>query len=60
LEKDKTPAFGEKVVRAERTRSQFCGKWSRPYVALLLRDRRVLGELQPMKNDKPDGSPLVG
>jgi DNA invertase Pin-like site-specific DNA recombinase len=60
LEKDKVPAFGERVVRAERVRSQFSGTWTKPYVALLLRDRRVLGELQPMKGDKPDGAPLVG
>lgn len=58
LEADKALAFGEKVIRAERVRSQFSGKWTKPYVSLLLRDRRVLGELQPMKGDKPDGPPL--
>lgn len=57
---EKVPAFGERVVRADRVRSQFSGRWTKPYVALLLRDRRVLGELQPMKGDKPDGSPLLG
>src|SRR5262249_21336806 len=44
LDEEKVPAFGEKVVRADRVRSQFAGKWTKPYVALLLRDRRVLGE----------------
>jgi DNA invertase Pin-like site-specific DNA recombinase len=58
LDAEKVPPFGEKVVRAERTRSQFAGVWTKPYVALLLRDRRVLGELQPLKGDKPDGPPL--
>jgi DNA invertase Pin-like site-specific DNA recombinase len=60
LQKEKVAPFGERVVRAERVRSQFSGRWTKPYVALLLRDRRVLGELQPMKGDKPDGPPLVG
>jgi DNA invertase Pin-like site-specific DNA recombinase len=60
LSEEKVPAFGEKVIRADRTRSQFSGKWTKPYVALLLRDRRVVGELQPWKGDKPDGAPLVG
>lgn len=58
--------FGEKAVHAARTRSQFSGRWTRPYVALLLRDRRVLGEYAPMKtvieNDEekelPDGPPI--
>src|SRR5262249_33528706 len=54
----KIPAFGESVVRAGRTRSQFSGFWSKPYVALLLKDRRVIGEVQPMKADKPDGPPI--
>lgn len=59
LEKEKVPAFGEKVVRENRVRSQFAGRWTKPYVALLLRDRRVIGEMQPMKNDKPDGATLL-
>jgi hypothetical protein len=58
LEKEKVPAFGKKIINPERTRSQFSGHWTKPYVALLLRDRRVLGELQPMKGDNPDGPPL--
>jgi DNA invertase Pin-like site-specific DNA recombinase len=53
------PAFGEVVVNAGRGRSQFSGKWSRPYVALILNDRRAVGELQPKKADgSPDGPPL--
>lgn len=58
LEKEKVPAFGKKIINPERTRSQFSGHWTKPYVALLLRDRRVLGELQPMRGYNPDGPPL--
>jgi DNA invertase Pin-like site-specific DNA recombinase len=54
------PAFGERKVRPGSTRSQFSGKWTRPYLALLLNDRRVLGELQPrLANGEPDGRPLL-
>jgi DNA invertase Pin-like site-specific DNA recombinase len=60
LTAEKVKPFGEKVVKADRTRSQFSGRWSRSYVALLLRDRRVVGEFQPMKADKPDGPALAG
>jgi DNA invertase Pin-like site-specific DNA recombinase len=65
LQAEKVPAFGERVVREGRQRSQFSGRWSRSYVVLLLRDRRVLGEYQPQRRDKagvehPDGPPLVG
>jgi DNA invertase Pin-like site-specific DNA recombinase len=42
-------AFGEKSVSKNRRRSQFSGVWTRPYVKLILNDRRVLGEFQPMK-----------
>jgi DNA invertase Pin-like site-specific DNA recombinase len=36
-------------------------KWTRPYVSKILRDRRVLGELQPCTTDgKPDGEVLKG
>lgn len=59
LTEKKVPAFGEHVVRANRSRSQFSGAWTKPYVALLLRDRRVVGELQPMKVDKPAGDLLT-
>jgi DNA invertase Pin-like site-specific DNA recombinase len=52
--------FGEVRVNEGRGRSQYAGRWTRPYVALLLKDRRVLGEFQPRKaNDQPDGAPLV-
>jgi DNA invertase Pin-like site-specific DNA recombinase len=65
LTAEKVPAFGEKVVRKGRVRSQFSGAWSRAYVALLLRDRRVVGEFRPMRRDKdgteqPAGPPIVG
>jgi DNA invertase Pin-like site-specific DNA recombinase len=33
--------------------------WSRSYIALILNDRRVLGEFQPRKrNGEPDGDPI--
>jgi DNA invertase Pin-like site-specific DNA recombinase len=61
LTHEKVPPFGKHVVREGRGRSQFCGNWTCPYVALILRDRRAIGELQPRKiNDTPDGPPLVG
>lgn len=60
LVKEKVPAFGQRVVREGRTRSQFSGGWSKPYVALILRDRRVLGEVQPLKAGNPDGKVLIG
>jgi DNA invertase Pin-like site-specific DNA recombinase len=41
---EKVPPFGKS------------GKWSSPYIARILNDRRVLGELQPRKDDgTPDG-----
>src|SRR5262249_29173980 len=36
------------------------GKWSKDNVGRLLRDRRLLGEYQPMKGRKPDGPPVEG
>lgn len=37
------------------------GKWTSPYVARILNDRRALGEHQPHKEDgTPDGEPLIG
>lgn len=60
LQREKVPAFGRVVVNKGRIRSQFSGKWGKPYVALILNDRRVLGELQPLKDGQPDGAPLVG
>jgi DNA invertase Pin-like site-specific DNA recombinase len=59
LTQEKVPPFGEVVVNEGRGRSQFSGKWSRPYVALILNDRRAVGEFQPRKLDgSPDGPPL--
>jgi DNA invertase Pin-like site-specific DNA recombinase len=53
--------FGEVVVHQGRSRSQFSGKWTRPYVALILNDRRAVGEYQPRKLDgSPDGPPIAG
>ncbi len=61
LEREKVPPFGKVVVREGRSRSQFSGKWTRPYIALVLNDRRAVGEFQPRKmDDTPDGPPLAG
>ena len=60
LQAEGVPALGKRIVRAGRTRSQFSGNWTKPYVALLLRDRRVVGEMQPMQDGKPAGPPLAG
>jgi DNA invertase Pin-like site-specific DNA recombinase len=55
------PPFGEVRVSENRSRSQYCGHWSKPYVALILKDRRAVGEMQPRKSDgQPDGPPLAG
>jgi DNA invertase Pin-like site-specific DNA recombinase len=54
------PPFGEHVIRPGRTRSRFSGKWTRSYVAALLRDRAVLGEFQPKgPGGVPDGPPVA-
>ncbi len=50
--------FGERVVKAERVRSQYSGVWTKPYVALLLRDRRVIGEFQPLKRKGSADAPI--
>jgi DNA invertase Pin-like site-specific DNA recombinase len=69
LIREKVPPFGKKVIRPGRRRSQFAGKWTRSYIALLLDDRRVLGRLQPRRavnkpgepyRDVPSGEPLEG
>jgi DNA invertase Pin-like site-specific DNA recombinase len=61
LTRDGTPPFGEVIIREGRSRSQFAGRWCRPYVALILRDRRVLGEMQPRTSDgEPAGPALAG
>jgi hypothetical protein len=59
LQEEQVPAFGERVVREGRSRSQFAGRWSKAYVALMLRDRRTVGEYQPYKGNDPAGSPLA-
>jgi DNA invertase Pin-like site-specific DNA recombinase len=59
LEQDGVPPFGQVVIRAGRKRSAFSGRWTRSYIALLLRDRRAMGELQPRLQDgTPDGPPI--
>jgi DNA invertase Pin-like site-specific DNA recombinase len=59
LTEEKVPPFGEARVREGNRRPQFAGRWTRPYVALVLADRRALGELQPRTADgKPQGPPL--
>jgi DNA invertase Pin-like site-specific DNA recombinase len=60
LHRDNVPPFGGVVINPGRKRSQFSGKWTRPYISLILNDRRATGEFQPMKAGKPDGSPLPG
>lgn len=37
-----------------------CDYWNRAYVGLILRDRRVLGEYQPMRKKERDGDPIPG
>jgi hypothetical protein len=55
------PAFGLVRVREGRSRSQFSGRWARPYVANILNDRRAMGDFQPRKLDgTPAGAPLAG
>jgi DNA invertase Pin-like site-specific DNA recombinase len=54
------PPFGEHVIRPGRTRSRFSGRWTRSYVASLLRDRAVLGQFQPRgPGGAPDGPPVL-
>jgi DNA invertase Pin-like site-specific DNA recombinase len=60
LDAEGVPAFGSTAVRPGRTRSRYSGRWTPSYVALLLRDRRVLGELQPRTASGPAGPPLAG
>jgi DNA invertase Pin-like site-specific DNA recombinase len=61
LEAEGVPPFGQRKVNKGRSRSQFCGRWSAPYVALILRDRRAVGELQlRLADESPDGAPLAG
>jgi DNA invertase Pin-like site-specific DNA recombinase len=64
LTKEKVPAFGEVLVREGRKRSQFSGRWSRAYIAKIIRDRRAMGEFQPCRREGqkkvPDGDPIPG
>jgi DNA invertase Pin-like site-specific DNA recombinase len=47
LRAEKIPAFGK------------CGDWTRPYLSLILRDRRAMGEYQPRtQNGKAEGEPI--
>jgi DNA invertase Pin-like site-specific DNA recombinase len=56
LTREGVPPFGEHAVSEGRGRSQFSGRWSHTYVALILRDRRVTGEWQPrLIGGEPDG-----
>ncbi|HTU22990.1 MAG TPA: recombinase family protein [Gemmataceae bacterium] len=52
-------AFGIPKINEGRKRPQYSGKWNRPYIANILKDRRALGELQPYHRDgSPDGPPI--
>jgi DNA invertase Pin-like site-specific DNA recombinase len=60
LTREGVPAFGERITHEGRSRSQFSGHWSKPYIALILRDRRAIGQFQPCKMDRtPDGPPIA-
>ena len=59
LERDNVPAFGERIVRPDRVRSEYAGVWTKTYIGKLLKDRRLVGEFQPMRNGKPDGAPIA-
>jgi DNA invertase Pin-like site-specific DNA recombinase len=68
LDTDEVLPFGPVRVNAGRVRSQFCGKWTRPYIRLILSDRRAVGELQLYRTERdevnrermvPDGPPLA-
>jgi DNA invertase Pin-like site-specific DNA recombinase len=59
LGRDKVPAFGARLIRPDRTRSEYAGHWTKTYIGKLLRDRRLVGEFQPMKGGKPDGAPIA-
>jgi hypothetical protein len=47
LDAEGVEPFGEYLVSEGRHRSAFAGRWVRGYVGKLLRDRRVVGEMQP-------------
>jgi DNA invertase Pin-like site-specific DNA recombinase len=58
LERDKVPPFGELRINPHRSRSQFSGRWTKPYVNKVLNDRRAIGEYQYRKGYQPDGDPI--
>jgi DNA invertase Pin-like site-specific DNA recombinase len=59
LQADGVRPFGDATVRKGRSRPLFCGKWSSPYIRLILTDRRAVGEIQYRTADgKPDGPAL--
>jgi hypothetical protein len=65
LTAEKVPAFGGCEEDAEGHRRARAGQpfgsghWTRTYVAIILKDRRALGEFQPRKRDgSPDGEPI--
>jgi DNA invertase Pin-like site-specific DNA recombinase len=71
LNEDKVPAFGERVYRQEEDGKFHYrkvdgkpfgrGEWAASYIALILSDRRVLGEYQPRKRGRSkDGDPIRG
>lgn len=59
LDKEKVPPFGEQKVKPGRRRSQFSGKWTKPYVARILNDKRVLGQFQPCGADRRPSGPTI-
>ncbi len=61
LTREGVPAFGEVEVKEGKKRSQFSGRWTLPYVVLILTDRRAIGECQMCsKGREPDGPPEAG
>lgn len=54
------PAIMRKLTEAGVTPIGRSGRWTRPYVGLLLRDRRTVGEYQPMKGKEKDGEVVRG
>ena len=59
LEREGVKPFGAAKINGGRSRSQFSGRWTKPYVANILNDRRAVGEMQPLKDGKPDGAAMV-
>jgi DNA invertase Pin-like site-specific DNA recombinase len=55
-----TPTILQKLIRDKVPSFGRTGKWTRSYVTLLLRDRRVLGEHVPRTRGKRDKEPILG